>query len=165
MGSEGSYLCLQVQSDNASAPAGSTLVATRQTSDHVITATLTQPSLARTSDAAHRHTPVCWHVPLLQPRAHMQHDMLAASAGDALEDDWGLEASDMDASEGDGEDGEDTGEDSDAGDPPKRMKGSTLEQRQQARAAGSHPLQASFREAAASLLAKHGIQVRTWLQT
>lgn len=41
-----------------------------------------------------------------------------------------------------------------------RMKG-TLEQRRQARAAGSHPLQAAFRDTAASLLAKHGIRVST----
>ena len=38
------------------------------------------------------------------------------------------------------------------------MKG-TLDERRQARAAGSHPLQASFRQAAASLLAKHNMKV------
>ena len=38
------------------------------------------------------------------------------------------------------------------------MKGS-LQERQQARAAGRHPLQQSFRAAAASLLAKHGLKV------
>ena len=41
-----------------------------------------------------------------------------------------------------------------------RVKG-TLQERQQARAAGGHPLQRSFRAAAASLLAKHGLQVGT----
>ena len=91
------------------------------------------------------------------------------SAGDALEDDFELDSdpgsgpSDASDEEGSGaesagdESAEDDSADEDAA-PLKHMKG-TLQERRQARAAGKHPLQHSFRAAAASLLAKHGIKV------
>ena len=93
------------------------------------------------------------------------------SADDALEDNFELDSnpgsgpSDAQASDEEGSGAESAGDESAEDDsaeedaaPLKHMKG-TLQERRQARAAGKHPLQHSFRAAAASLLAKHGIKV------
>ena len=93
--------------------------------------------------------------------AHLHVEALPA--GDALEEDFGLGPSDgSEGSDLGSADGLSEGEGPDSPEPgaAKRAKRGTLQQRRQARAAGAHPLQASFRAAAASLLAKHGLQVR-----
>lgn len=69
-------------------------------------------------------------------------------AGDALDDDFDLEG---------GSDSEGSGASASDDSGPPAAKAS-LQQRREARAAGSHPLQKSFRAAAAELLQKHGVR-------
>lgn len=82
-----------------------------------------------------------------------------ALAGDALEDDFELDSGDEASGSGseladEAASGSDSSADEDD-ESPQNLRGLSLEQRQQARAAGSHPLQQSFRQAAAQLLQKH----------
>jgi nucleolar protein 14 len=84
------------------------------------------------------------------PHTRALNHLIRPPPGDALDDDFDL----SDEDEGEEDEGEEGDEGGDAGDPL-----SALDARRRARAGGDHPLQAAFREQAARLAAKYGVEV------
>eukprot|EP00775_Hariotina_reticulata_P008704 gene8704-8885_t len=110
-----------------------------------------EPALQQQGGYAARRARLAREAALADGEQQQQKKRRLDASGDALDENFALSDEDDEADEGSSDD-----EDADAA--PMAAPSNALEARRQAAAAGNHPLQKAFRQAAAKLAAKYGQQ-------